>query len=204
MGNNPIGAKLIGSSHDDPSNPVSNSVVHLNGGCTGTLITPNIVITAGHCFDGETPPPGFLANEHAPIENEYPVGSADWEDKFQWYSLSSLGRLGPIEALFGNLRDTPIHRATISHFCIPTRTDMLMLRLRQPVPSNIARPSRVLTSPTNATLFRNFIADKNLFVVGWGAGDLYERLDNGQMPDWSNSRLISGEAQISTWEELAF
>lgn len=107
------------------SNDVSNTsrdAVALVGGCTATLVAPNILVTAGHCnYDDPT------------------YADGNWHD-LPW----------DVPVSFGPDRDRPIFRTTAFQVSAPPLAappwpdDIVLLRLRASVPTNVARPRPML------------------------------------------------------------
>lgn len=64
----------IDKGKDDPDNATNNAVVWVNG-ASGTLVAPNLVLTAGHCI--KHPNPGSV-----------PVVNGNWETPGKWYALT--------------------------------------------------------------------------------------------------------------------
>lgn len=153
----PVGqsAAALAAGSNDVNTPEANAVVRV-GACTGTLITPDIVLTAGHCFRGDDyrPRPAGTA--------AFSPACGDWQRPDQWYSLGL-----PVSVYFGNDSNNWALTATASQYSLPVCIDMIMLRLDTPVPRNIAIPARVATDLYPA---RN--SPVPLQIVGWGVSGL--------------------------------
>lgn len=150
---------------EDLSGPMANAVVLINsGGCTGTLVAPNIVLTAAHC--------GYL--------NEVGVSNDGG-----WYPLSS-----PRTIAFGPDRSAPLFSTTATAISGPSRngpssvrpiTDIVLLRLQRSVPSTVAIPRSIMYErPTD-------ILSARIAQVGYGGGRDRRSLVGDSYRDWTSS-----------------
>jgi len=126
----------------DRGGPERDAVVSL-GGCTGALIAPDLVLTAGHCL-----PPSHRAarqagappHDCAALPDQARVQGAPWEDSDRWYptQIDPPVRLGPDA-------EAPLLRGRAVAYALPRCADMALLRLAGPVPPEVARPLPILT-----------------------------------------------------------
>jgi hypothetical protein len=145
---------------DDANTPAANAVVKV-GGCTGTLITRDVVVTAGHCISevarGSDEPP------HPPnqVLDRCPN---DWQVPGRWYPVRAT-----ITIRFGN-GTTPFVDRTASQYTLPVCADMIMLRLNQPVAASVAIPIPVLANFGDDVGGRDAarLAGASFTLVGWG------------------------------------
>jgi hypothetical protein len=77
----------ISGGTNDVNTPEANAIVSLPG-CTGTLVTPDVVLTAGHCVGGRAQPPACV-----------PSTTGDWETPGVWYPFVCGA---PVPIGFGN------------------------------------------------------------------------------------------------------
>jgi hypothetical protein len=92
----------IQSGTADSDTPKNNAVVRFtvggaDGVCTGTLISNNLVLTAGHCVGGRSlpaPPP------HPPFNTTYRTPGSDWQFPGAWYPVNN-AILGSFDVTFG-------------------------------------------------------------------------------------------------------
>jgi hypothetical protein len=114
--------------------------------CSGTLVAPDMVLTAGHCLDFEKP-----AWEDDPV-----VGKGTWRPMGQDQTVS----IGPDPA-------TP--RATYAARWANSAglSDIALILLAQPVPESVARPAAIMT----AELYAAFggLSDKILYQATYGS-----------------------------------
>ncbi len=153
----------IGS--NDLGGPVANAVVLTNGGgCTGTLVAPNLVLTVAHC--------GY--------ENEVGVSNDGG-----WYLLSS-----PRTIAFGPDRSAPIFTTTATAISGPARngpssvrplTDIVLLRLQQSVPRDIAIPRSILYQRPSD------IFSSRIVQVGYGGTQDRRSLTGDSYRDWTSN-----------------
>ena len=143
---------------DDVNTPFANAVVRI-GGCTGTLIAPDVVITAGHCISQEARGP-----RQAPALT-LAACPDDWQDPNRWYPL-----MRTVTIRIGNNRTAPLFTTTGVEYTLPVCADMIMIRLAERVPAEIALPSQVLVSAGDGVGGRDAprFRDMTLTMVGWG------------------------------------
>ncbi|HYE96838.1 MAG TPA: trypsin-like serine protease [Rubricoccaceae bacterium] len=126
----------------DADTPMANATVRLSNGCTGVLIRPDIVLTAGHCLEP--------APERTPGE---------------WHSLAAVGV--PRSVSFGV--DRTAFRETIpaTHYNPAGYDDIVLLALARPVAPSVAIPQPVLLrtpSPRPTAFWRG----QRFVMAGWG------------------------------------
>lgn len=133
----------------DSNTPYANSTVLIaktpSGFCSGTLIAPDIVLTAGHC--------GFHADP-------------DGRNPNQWVRVSHTR----ITVLFGNNRNRPIRSIPANYVNISGSEDIVMLGLSSTVPQSLAIPRKPLTKMPNAAS-RNpsqYWRNQNFQIAGYG------------------------------------
>ncbi len=123
------------------------------GFCTGTLIAPNLVLTALHCPVGR---PTASAMPHPPFRSAY-----DWERPDRFYRLTA-----PLQIQIGT--QTPGLLATAIEYAVPGLTDIVLLRLRQPVSAATAQPARLMTALSHLSDPAGWLAGLTFQVAGFG------------------------------------
>jgi hypothetical protein len=160
-------AVAITNGSNDVANTGSDAVVQVLG-CTGTLIAPQIVITAAHCLEqagqGVPPPPG--ASVH-------PVGGF-WEEPGRWYPLTTVP--GGIQVSFGVDTNNPVFQATATQYNRAGYADIIMYALTDPVPAEVAIPTRVMTAIPGGEDPVPFFISKNFQMVGYGGGRRFRQI----------------------------
>ncbi len=147
---------------DDTSDPIRNAVVRV-GGCTGTLVDVDKILTAAHC--------GYDRDEWR--------GGA-------WFTLPS-----PDSVSFGPDRDAPIGSSNVIEVSLPPlatggpdwEEDIALLRLAAPVPPKIAVPRAVFLDHPGPLL--TFMATNPTIVqIGYGGGRDRRIMTGREYADW--------------------
>lgn len=146
----PTPAVAIVNGIDDYSSSASvlrqkNATVYVNG-CTGTLIAPQVVMTAGHC--GVDP---------------------DYSSAGQWTRSTQkvLIKVGPD-------KNRPQFQARAAFVNYSGSLDMVLLGLEKPVPSSVATPIKALTTEVSSSATRRpdtFWRNQRFRIAGWGDTD---------------------------------
>lgn len=138
---------------DDQDTPSHNGVVWVDGRCTGFLIAPDIVATAGHCL---VAPRSAVMGDH--------MNRGSWIRISDWSSNSITVRVGLDSS-------RPQFQTQAEAFNQPGLADVILLGLVQPVPGNIAIPFPVVTEekpiPTSLSP-TDFWAAQRFRLAGWG------------------------------------
>lgn len=135
-----VGQKIV-RGFDDTGGVDRDSAVYV-AGCSGTLITSRLVLSAAHCAGGW------------PTRR---VQIGPWMRARGW------------EVLVGVDKTRPTFRTTMSYVKFPGGEDIVLVRLADRVPPQIARPARVLTQIPPETTVDEFLNNKPLETIGWGS-----------------------------------
>jgi hypothetical protein len=190
----PTHAITAGDTANDACNTDRNATVFVSaGGCTGTLITPQIVVSAGHCLaharpDRRVPKLPFETYGH----------STDWERPDVWYPIEVSGQT--IQIQFGEvlapatsscIPEAATTNFNVTHYSMPGNEDIVLFALENPVPATLARPARVKTSGSWSDL-----SSRTLIMAGWGGGATARKTATGRFnvahPDEPNKFFVSG------------
>lgn len=117
------------------------------GGCSGVLVRPDIVMTAGHCVGQHGFPNG-------PYEDFGIRRTGIW-----YPTLDARGDA----ILFGRDRRSPTYTATATHYNIMDGIDLAFFALSDPVPSIVAQPTPLLTVDPGIDWSQQFFRQS-----GWG------------------------------------
>ena len=187
---------------DDADTTRNNATVKV-GSCTGTLITPTLVLSSGHCFERRPRPAGHSDFPHTPA-------CRDWQRPDRWYTLGA-----PVPVRVGGDSQNWRFQTQANSYSLPGCIDIILLRLDAAVPAAVARPARVATDPQ-----RSGDDQQPLQVVGWGSSGLEDLWARDAVPrdrPWSvigHAHKIEGMAQDgghlyaateagSLWQRLA-
>lgn len=139
----------------DISRPINDAVVYIEG-CSGTLITENIVITAAHCLGNSINFGG---------ESRY------WSDKkAKWFRLNR-----NLTVNFGTDKNNFNHTFHATSYSMPGFEDIAALKLSAHVPNNIAQPARVLSELPKQESSESFLNSITYRIAGWGGGTRYRK-----------------------------
>ncbi len=126
----------------DTNTATSNATVWV-GGCTGTLIKPDMIVTAGHCINRARASSFYTSNV--------------------WYPVSNLVNTRWNDIRFGADKNAPILRATATHFAILNGLDIGLFLLSAPVNRRIAIPVPVVLDTRGINWSR-----QRFKQAGWG------------------------------------
>lgn len=159
---------------NDTSDPVRNAVVLLGNGCTGTLISPNVVLTAAHC--------GWDAHSFA-------TGN--------WITIPSL------TIYFGPDREAPVATASANAVSVPPLAtagpwlvdDIALLRLTANVSPTVAIPR-----PTYVDRPATLSSSSTIYQVGYGGGRDRRFMTGSAYQDWLSpgDRLMNAFGYLAT------
>ncbi|MEO1678833.1 MAG: trypsin-like serine protease [Pseudomonadota bacterium] len=169
---------------DDIGSPARNAVVNL-GLCSGTLIAPNLVLTAGHCLPGpvrQRLPRGRKAAACEKLPQTASLQRGSWEDPAHWKLAS-----GRFIVRFGRSSRSPRFITSVSAYALPRCADIALLRLAAHVHPDIAVPVPVAVEPPQLQALRTQGA---LRFAGWGK----ERTQRGARP-------IRATGPVQLWGE---
>lgn len=152
----------LNNATNDTASRITNATVWA-GGCTGTLIAPDLVVSAGHCdaFDRPdySPPPAYSVE-----------CAADTEVSGRWYALT-----GQPDIRVGNdlsdLTAPDVFTTRAVEYSLPGCADIIVLRLEDPVPTALAEPVKVLTEVgegPGATPASGLFEGTTFIAAGWG------------------------------------
>lgn len=187
--------------------------------CTGTLIAPDMVLTAASCFeDGKTE--RLASWSDAQGDQSGRIRPVRFYEPGKWYSMNPRSFNDPdaqtprYVRVGSNLRDGGQTFRVISHN-VPTSADIMMLKLESAVPSALATPMKLHRNRTRWFGARDLFSEMNtmrLTFATWrdgysGSGETGARLRLTDMrlgtyplrhrtnPRNVRSRLYSNESQ---------
>jgi Trypsin len=156
-----------------------------SGGCSGTLVAPDLVLTSGHCiYDKDKLP------DPAPHDRFRDLPEADWQRPDRFYDVPN-----EVTVSVGLDRTDPeLEPIDAPSYALPGRADMVLLRLAQSVPASVATPVPILTRPPGRGVDPPaWFAGLEMQVAGFGDTDdddpfanserlMLGRVDSGELP----------------------
>lgn len=138
--------------------PERNAVVRMYASGTGTLVSPNLVLTADHIRGGRGGGP-------LPVDVWRPQrdGPVDF---------------GPeLDTLLDPGGPTPVHTCAFNHALEGWGSDLNLVRLDRRIPPELATPRPVLLDPPDVPDLSAYWATQTLEAVGYGAGRDRQRVE---------------------------
>lgn len=146
----------------DTNTPGRNVVVTV-GQCSGTLVAPDIVLTAGHCLkeDARAPKPVLRrVIDCSALSQQAWLQGPVWEDPFTWYTP----RFHPLIRV-GVSSKAPLMAVRPVAYAVPHCADVALVRIETPVPADMAQTVAIVTTPPRPG---QSLARKELRHAGWG------------------------------------
>jgi hypothetical protein len=175
-------AYALAGGRDDDDTAFANATVSIdNGNCTGVLIAPQLVMTAGHCGSG------LDTAGLEEIDGTFvPAG--------QWWRFRTRALIGvsPDPSLYGTDNNYVGFYTTQAGWA-----DIRIIMLDRPVPASQAAPVRPLTRLTAAQRTRGFWSTQSFTVAGFGGGRARR-----QVAEWSNGVYPCKNTPIAANDEF--
>ena len=133
--------------------------------CSGVLIAPDVVLTAGHCAPAavrQVRPVGQSTHDCPGLQQQSALQQRPWEEPDRWYPVAA-----PAVVHFGPDRRRPRFSQEVAAYALPRCADLLLLKLRFQIPLYVARALPVLTS---APLDAGGAGARELRHAGFGGG----------------------------------
>jgi hypothetical protein len=174
--------------HDDLSTPLRNAVARL-GGCTATLITPDILLTVAHCTPRNQGRTAGMRAQCKGLEYQNTLAKHPFADEIDWTEIARKPGTGPW-VVFGASSADPILRVAIGAYAIPHCADMALIRLTRPVPPDVAVPIPAITHVSDNV--EGWLATTRLVYAGFGSTDAFPRgrawRQTGRVGYWTRNR----------------
>jgi Trypsin len=154
-------ARAIANGTAAPDTALDRATVWV-GGCSGTLVAPDLVLTAGHCLPAR---PAIPAGEEFRT-----FSNPERPDRF--YRFAPGGGIQIIVDDQWNAvcasTDPSCFRTTAVEYALPGLTDMALVRLQRPVPASAATPISIVTTLSYLSDPSGWLRPLTLLVAGWG------------------------------------
>lgn len=173
---------------DDLPSPTNDAVVSL-GVCTGTLIAPDVLLTAGHCI-----PPAWRSKAGSEVACKGLTGQLELARRARlpeaaWTDIARQPAPGPA-VKFAAAPQGPGFRVPLVAYAIPHCADIALLRLSQPVPGRVAVPIPAVTKAPDRP--GDWLATTRLTYKGFGATARFARgrvwRQSGHVGFWAMNR----------------
>lgn len=136
----------------DTDTPEANATVWI-GGCSGALVVPDMIVAAAPCLETRARPVG--GGGLACDDPQSPCG---------WQMLPA-----PVSVRVGNDTTLPLFETSAAEYTLPGCADVALLRLKDAVPAEHARPVKVLTrlGGRPGALPAAALDGERLYAAGW-------------------------------------
>lgn len=146
----------------DIDTPARNGVVTI-GQCSGTLVAPDIVLTAGHCMkeNGRAPKPLLRrVADCSRLSQQAWLQGPVWEDPFEWH----IPRFHPLVRIGPSSKEPKMTSRPVA-YAVPHCADVALVRIETPVPKALATPIAIVATPPGPG---QSMARQHLRHAGWG------------------------------------